>query len=365
MKGPDSYVKMLDDLLQDQDKAKEFGMPLRPSNAGTCARRIAYEFAQYLGFENGPDMSEDKEANVLRLLNLGHFVETQVVEDFKKLAPFNIKYTQQEVDIFTLNGGTRISGHTDLGVFSSLGTNGESHAGIGDVKTIGDRWDAAFSSKWEHLLHTYEQCHSAVTFGPNSFWVEDLNAFLNEIGNDDSLYKNLVQLNLYVCAPFMQERGVDHGFILRYNKNNSKLMELRFAPSQVVFQQTKARFDAIEAVAEHQDPTRVSKERMLGSLDCTYCPANKTCWPKVTKQELYAGAPSKRWATPAIDLGGQFESALKVYARMDSEIEEKQKIEKVLLQQMDAQGIYKVKLGTRVYEAKYLKSGAELRRSKE
>lgn len=357
MNGPKSYVEMMDDVVTKRAAGQKFGTPLRPSNAGTCARRIAHEYNAFCG--NEEPIKETRQASVERLLALGHHVEEQIVDDFKLLEDFRIKYTQQEVDIFELPLGTKIVGSTDLCVFS------EEHAGVLDVKTIGDRWEAAFASKWEKLLDTYRSITEE--FAENSFWVEDLEAFLGDIGPDDSLYKNLIQLNLYAMSQFLQSRGVNHASILRYNKNNSKLMEIRFKPSVDVFNSTYNRFAAIEQSGVDRAPQSIPKERILGSMDCTYCPANKKCWPGATKSDHYQNSKKKDWATKIEDLhdGQWLHEVIQIWEANQTASRGVEKIERDIILALDKLGVYKIKSDGKVYEVKHLKSGSVFRRGKE
>lgn len=357
MNGPTSYVELLNSILIEKDLERDIGNPLRPSNAGACARRIAHEFAGFLGLEE--IVKEKRKPSVLRLLNLGHFIESQVVEDFKDMPAFKVKYTQQEVDIFTLPFGTEVTGHTDLGIFA------DGVAGILDVKSMGDRWEAAFVSKWEKLIAFYSRLSCVEHFGEDSFWVEDLGVFLEAIGTDDSLYKNLVQLNLYACCDFLKKKRVDHGSIIRYNKNNSKLMEIRFKPSQEVFNKTEDRFKLIESACQHEDVKLVPKERVLGSTDCAYCLYRPKCWPKASREEIYAGSPKKKWAIEAADISEAFAFKLSQYQVVEEHSFDKDELEKAIILDLDQAGVSKVKLGKVVYEVKHLKSGSVLRRGKE
>jgi hypothetical protein len=357
--GPQSYVTLLDEVMQRRTEAsqQQNSSPLRPSNAGTCTRRIAHDYLAFLG--KAPKIEETRKPSVERLLKLGHFIEEHVVDDLKEIPGMGVRFQQQLVEMFELPGGTRVEGSLDAFMWAS------DVRGVLDVKSIGDRWEAAWSSKWEKLMDSYRP--HAAEFGTNSFYVADLAKFLRAIGSDDSLYKNLIQLNLYACTDFLQKRKVDHASIIRYNKNNSALMEIRFAPSMEVFGQTKARLSFAEKAGIEGDVTAAPKERILGQMDCTYCPYKAQCWPGVAKKDFYKG-DGKRWATKI----GQLEKAAELSAlfehraNAEAAADDLQKIDQELIIMLDGHNINKVKLENGdVFEVKVLKSGAELRRSKE
>jgi hypothetical protein len=356
--GPGSYVMLLDNVVQKRASEQRFGSPIRPSNAGSCTRRIAHDYLGYLGL--GERVEEVRKPSVNRLLGLGHYIEEQVVKDLKDIPGLGVRFEQQVVDMFRLEGGTNVEGSLDAFMWS------EEVRGVLDVKSMGDRWHNHFNTKWESYLAAYAK-HS-VQFDINSYYVENLEEFLYAIGTEDSLYKNLIQLNLYACTPFLQERRVDHGSIVRYNKNNSTLMEIRFKPSMAVFETTQARLQSVENAGTAKDATVAPKERVLGDMDCAYCPYQKKCWPGASKRELYAGAGGKKWATKLHELDKEAEvrDLFERRAYAEAASEDLAKLDRELIILLDGHGVNKLKLENGdVFEVKVLKSGAELRRSKE
>lgn len=355
--GPTSYVKLLDEVMLRRTAAQKPGMPIRPSNAGSCARKMAYEYLGYLG--KIPVKVEERKPSVERLLSLGHFVEDHLVQDLKEVPDMSVRFTQQLVEMFTLPGGLTVEGSTDAVTWS------DEIRGVLDVKSIGDRWHAAFSSKWDGLLDTYR--NFAVEFDTNSFFVDDLHQFLLDIGTDDSLYKNLVQLNLYACCDFLQKRGVDHASIIRYNKNNSQLMEIRFVPDMRVFEQTKERLSLVEKAGLEGDIEIAPKERVLGQLDCAYCLYKANCWPKAQKKDFYSNG-KKYWATRTSELekGTDLEALFLERERLEKEAVALVNIDREIIKLIDGHGVSKIKLDNgAVYEVKLLQKEAVLRRSKE
>lgn len=357
--GPRSYVELLDEVMERRtaEGNARVSTPIRPSNAGACTRRIAHDYLAYLG--KAEKIEETRKPSVERLLKLGHFIEEHLVDDLKEIPEMGVRFQQQLVEMFELPGGTRVEGSLDAFMWA------EDVRGVLDVKSIGDRWHNHFNSKWDSLLSSYRPL--AAEFGANSFYVEDLAKFLKAIGSDDSLYKNLIQLNLYACTDFLQKRKVDHASIIRYNKNNSALMEIRFKPSMEVFESTRSRLAAVETAGAEGDATLAPKERVLGQLDCTYCPYKSKCWPAAKPKDFY-GKDGKRWATKI----GQLEKAEELTelfnhrASAEAAAEDLALIDRHIIQLLDGHNIMKVKLDSgEVFEVKTLAKSVELRRSKE
>lgn len=364
IKGPEkSYCTLVDIALMkeaEEQSARPMTHPLRPSAAGECSRKLAHELMAYEG--KAERISEERKPSVLRLLRLGHFIEEHAIDDLKKIEGFNIRFQQQVVEMFTLPSGKIIEGSTDCVLWS------DKHKALLDVKSVGDRFDHSFNSKWDLLLANYARSRNAHQFDDTGFWVEDVTAFIKEIGSDDPLAKNLVQLNLYTCTDFLQKRGIDHGVVYRYQKNASKTMEIRFKPDFALFEATKQKFTAIETAVAEGNPEAVRKDYVLGNIGCAYCPYQKRCWPSAAKRDHFASLPPKQWATKL----GQLERSKEVsdlfyqYEATEELVENRKRLEKELLIEMEGHGVEKIKAASgQVYEIKRLQKGLELRKGKE
>lgn len=351
--GPaDSYCGLLDRAIQAKqaEPTERKYYPLRPSSAGYCARQLAYKLAAYNGTIH--DVPEDRKPNIVRLLSFGHNVEYHALRMFGEYLPeIEQRFKQQVVDIFRLDSGRLIEGSTDA-VFITT-------KALVDVKSVGPKWSRGYKSTWDELLAKYEAMHTVIKFDNNAFYVHDVKAFFEELG-EDALVANITQLNLYLCSDFMKSRGLDHGVIYRYNKADSRHMEIRFAPSQELFDDIKAKFNAIEAA---KAPNDVPRGAQLGSMACAFCPYASQCWPEIdSKKEFFASLPKKRWADQAPpklqEMFDEYGAAIKAKA-----------VEEKILKFMIDTELRKVKTsdGT-VWEAKYLASPKphyELRVSKE
>ena len=381
MLGPTkSYCDMIDTaMLKNEAERTTKYYPLRPSAAGYCSRRLAYDLMDYHGYATYE--KEIKRADTLRLLNLGHSIEFSALRNMESLEGFDLRYKQQVLSMFRLDPttpnepGRLIEGSLDVVMWS------EEHKGLLDVKSVGDRHSSAFSSKWDEMLDKYSNMKSLQVFGEpnekgiyNAFYADDLDSFLTEL-NGDFLSDNLYQLNLYACAPFLVERGIDHAIVYRYCKNNSKHMEIRFRPSQGVFQRTFEKFNSINQAVHARTPEVVPKDSFLGSFRCAYCPFKSNCWgadADATKA-WFATFPEKLWpirlyelANPnaAQQLGSLFGTYLAAKEQGEKASQEEEKILAILTEEK----ITKIQLDNKqIYEVKFLKSPKphfELRRGK-
>lgn len=363
MKGPaKSYCTLVDEQIAkdyEAEKAAPPSYPLRPSAAGECSRKLTYDLMAYNG--DIPKKSEDRKPHIMRLLSLGHHVETHALEFLKKIPGYKVQFQQQVVDVLHLASGRTISGAVDAVMWS------EEHKALLDVKSVGDRFDAAFNSKWDMMMRQYDNMATMERFDACAWYVEDPVAFLAEIG-EDPLVKNMVQINLYACAEFFQKRGIDHAVIYRYCKNNSKHMEIRFKLSPALVEQTKRKFDKVEMAAAAKNPELARKDYALGSTACAYCPYQKDCWPGASKKEIYAGAPKKYWAAKIHELekGEELAKLFEEFERVDSCAAAAKKLAQDIIVELEAHGCSKVKLENgNVYETKQLAKEMVLRKGKE
>ena len=361
MNGPiQSYASMADAAIVEKNSKQQKWFPLRPSSAGKCSRLLAYELMAYKG--KGELVEEQRRPSVWRLLELGHYVEDQTIANLEKIPEFAVRFKQQLLDFFVLPSGQRVEGSTDAVMWS------DKHRCVLDVKSVGDRFHSQFGTKWRGMLAGYSKMQHCVQFDTNSFYIENLPAFIKELGSEDSLYDNLLQVNSYCCTPFMQARDVDHGVVLRYNKNTSELSEIRFKPSMELFEALKAQFTAIEAAVEANNPDAAPKDFILGSVKCAYCPMQSHCWPKATKGEVFANSPKKNWATPVADLekGEEIEVLLAERTKHESSKANMAKVDESILLLMDGHGVTKIKAKDgSVYDKVQLAKEVQLRRGKE
>lgn len=266
--------KILEEINKEADAPRKYN-PLRPSSAGSSSRRLAYELAEYrLNWKY--DLVPRRNPATYRLLQLGHGVEFATIRTFGLLKDFSIKYRQQVVTLFKVKRGNGlpdeiIEGSCDWVLVS------DKHKCICDAKSKKDGGQGKYRY-WLKDIEKLKAMASVTTISDTAVWVDDLPAFIEEL-NGDFLVDNMVQLNSYACTEFMRERGINHGVIYRYNKNTSEHFEIRFRPSQVVQDATKAKFDAVSLAVDSGCPEGVPCECKLGSMRAAYCDFAAYCYP--------------------------------------------------------------------------------------
>lgn len=374
---PCSHADLLDyeitEKIKKEEEDKRAGKirshPLRPSSAGFCARRLAYELMEYRGFK-----FYDKpllEPHVYRLFELGHGVENHVLNTFKLLKGFEQRYKQQILTFFPLARASKdlplemCEGSADGVLWSSH------YKGIFDVKSKKDKFSAIFKSGWDEEIEKLCGMEGVMKLSETGIYVDDLDSFIDDL-NDDWLVDNLYQLNLYALSDFMKSRGINYAFLYRYCKNDSRHFEIRFRPSQNAFDYVKEKFNEINVLVDKQEPEKVEKEFFLGSIRCAFCPFSKECWGDEDALKSFFGNLPKKKKWPenlsslehAEEIGGlfqTFETALKWGV-------EKEKTERRICELLTHAKVPRIRLpNNNIYEVKYLKTPKphyELRRTK-
>lgn len=365
--GPDKgYVEMLDEALLkiEEEKAVQGRAynPLRPSAAGYCARKLAYQNQEWLKL--APYTAEFKKPSVLRLLNLGHFIESHIIQEFRKIKGLELKYMQQILGFLEYDDGELAEGSMDMGM-KAAGFNG----GAADAKSKGDKFSGYMGSKWDQDSESYGKMNSVERVNELFFKIPDLDAFLEEL-RDPFFKANFYQLNVYVNSPFLQDRGYDHASVIQYNKNDSRMREFRFKPSKKAYEYVKDKFRRIKANAA--TPEVIEKEHTIGSMSCSFCEYAKRCWPEVdTKKAFYETLPSKNWPKDTRYLGETgvaLERMYNLYKSAESIAESKDTLAEDMVALMRQEQVELVKFNDgATYTIKFLKTPRphyELRRTK-
>lgn len=277
---PVGYVDLLNsettDVLKREEAAQRTFNPIRPSAAGKCTREMFYELMEYHGYAKYE--KELKTPSVHRLLNLGHSIEYHLIKQFEMIKDiFSIKYKQQVLSFKYFKAKNPkhshlLEGSLDL-VFWS-----DKYRCVADVKSKNDRYDfRSRKMKWDLTSEQLSTMTSVSVISADAFWVENLEAFLEEL-DDPFFAANFLQLNLYALNPFIVERGINHGAIIQYNKNDSRIREIRFKPSQKLYDATLAKYGNVIAAVDAQDESLASRDHAEGSFKCRYCPFQKQCW---------------------------------------------------------------------------------------
>ena len=375
LKGPPvGYVDLLDDQINSkQDKeleAKKAGTvknpknPLRPSAAGACERALAFQLMEYTGqaFYEKPRM----EPSVVRLLGLGHNIESHLIYFLNQCELFEVKYKQQTLGFFSITAENKkldhfLEGQNDLCFISKVhGWNA-----VVDIKSKGDKFSASHKSKWDEDSEKYSKMKSVQVISDTSYWVADLPAFLEEL-NDSFFAANFLQLNLYGNSSFMKERGIDHGVIMQYNKNNSKLREVRFNLSKELYDKVESKFRSAASAVDQGDPFLAKKDNMPGSVACAFCDFKQQCWGELDVQkEFFKTLPGKYWPKRANEIPVELHEKLLKFHTDKSIAKKVEQLELDICKEMLDNKIYKVDIGEKVvYEVKTYKHSVSLKRGK-
>lgn len=373
--GPEmSYIDLLDESMMDKQKKTEAEhragtskyprYPLRPSAAGSCERELAFQMMEAAGKE-----FYDKELmspETLRLLNFGHTIESHLIYFLKQCEFFEVKYQQQTLGFFDIKStdakiAKYIEGSNDLCLISRKhGWNA-----VVDIKSKKDKFSASYKSSWDETDEKLLSMDSVQTISKSAYWVEDLKSFLKEL-NDPFFAANFLQLNLYANSSFMKERGIDHGVIMQYNKNDSRLREVRFKPCAELFLSVEDRFRNAAQAADIGRPLDAKAEFMPGSIKCAFCDFKSHCWGNTDVQkEYFKTLPSKYWPKRIEEIPEELQEMLLKYHDNIPVVSTTNKLELDICQFMIDNKIFKVDIGDRViYEVKTYKHSVSLKRGK-
>ncbi len=373
--GPQNgYTDLIDlSLMQRQEEDTGSYFPLRPSAAGYCAKRLAFELERYYGIcESVP--KEKKDPETLRLLNLGSSIEWHSIKNFDliaKLAPeLKVRYKQQVVSLFDLKPvydevPPHIEGSIDLTIVNSLTGEG----GVGDVKSKKDKFNSFFKTEWDSQIDKYSRMTSLIQLTPTAWYAPDLEAFLTEL-SDPFFEDNFYQVNAYLCTEWAKKHNMTHGFVYRYGKNDSRHVEIRFAPSPKLYKKLEEKFNSIYRNVVLGTIENVKPDCFVGSAKCAFHSFAGMCWGNDALQAYFKTFPKKSWPVDASKLGDDLVESISAYEALQPAVENREKIEQEVLRIMVERDepITKIKSPSGlVWEARFLKSPKEhfeLRRSK-
>lgn len=366
---PISYVDLLDDRLQHDAEKEKPKYPLRPSSAGECERALAYKMMLYTG--NLDYKIPTIEPRVQRIFEMGHAVETMLMKLFARVEYFHVQYAQQTLTFFQIESSNKkiaklIEGSND-GCFVGVSEDDKFKC-VFDVKSKATGIGGFRKTKWEEQDAKFDEMKTVERFSPTGVWVNDLPAFLKEL--DDDMFKmNFWQLNLYLNSEFMKQRGFDHGSIIQFSKDDSKMREIRFRPDAGLAKLTQERFQKAANAATNLTPEKAKKEFVLGSQKCAFCDFKGLCWEgdDALKKYFNVAFKAKKWP---VDLEGHMAEELRTYHELLKADALTSKAKKNLVQYCIDNGFDKIQTNARnstekiIYEVKKLKTTIDFRRSK-
>lgn len=356
------YTDLLDLAItekQDEDSKKVLNReikrnPLRPSSAGNCSRALAIELAHFRGKLDY--VKKPLDPNVARLLELGHAVEYHALRQFQLIKVVEQRYKQQVLTFFPIERGIKdveaelLEGSCDVAFWH------KDFRCVADVKSKKDGWSSSYKSKWEEDIAKFEAMNSVVKISDTACWIPDLPAFLKEIG-EDFIASNFKQLNLYACSEFMKQRGVNHAFLYYYNKNDSRHYEMRFNPSDEVFEEVKEKFNRVSRMVDegilpdHCDFTP-------GSMRYAFCDCHQyDGTSQDAREEWFKTFPKKSWPTNQEKLSNDLIKDLELYKALSNLTKDREIVELRIIKGLLEDKIKKVKLESgEIYELRHLKS---------
>lgn len=365
------YIQILNEFTTKKiNEEKPSYFPLRPSNAGRCTRELAYDLMEFRGKASYPKGQKTAEGD--RIFKLGSSVEYHLIkifeEAFRNQEPkVEIRYKQQVLTFFKLKDYSvedkEVKGETIEGSLDSVFLCPEWKALV-DYKSKKDKFSQGFKTDWDdtnQFLRTHPHVRE---FDTDSFYIDDLEKFLFSIKDNPWWAMNFLQLNMYFFDEhhFIRSRGVDHAVLIYYNKNDSRLREIRFRPSEAVYKQVETKFKTVqEAVDIHSDPEKVDRDYVLGSSSCAFCSRSQTCWGEDALKPFFKTLKKNfpkdtKWMKP---VDAQFlETHYQKYQDHSSSVDQLDEIESLIIQNLNRLKIQKVRFSNGdVYEVKVLKTG--------
>ena len=356
------YTDLLDHFTTKKlEKSLEEGAtkyhPLRPSASGQCERQLTMKLIEYRGGEKFPKSVHAPAID--RLFKLGHSVEFSALRNFQAIEGLTQRYKQQTLDFFELKRGKKslptelVEGSCDVVFYT------KKFRGIGDVKSKKDAWSNCYKTRWEEDVEKLRSMDSTVEISPTAFFIDDLPAYLEELGENFSS-DNFYQLNLYANSKFMKDRGIDHAFLYYYYKNTSQHYEIRFKPSDEIFNRVKDKFNRISVNAD-KGVIPEQCDFTAGTMRFAFCDCHdmKPYFRGDGKKEWFATWPKKKWPSDLdrLDDTAELRQLFDNYQDLEDKMSEKDRTELNIARILSKQKCNKVKLDNGdVYDLKYLKS---------
>lgn len=363
--GPSQgYIEILNNSTQarldDSSTKPEKYFPLRPSSAGKCGRELAYELMEYRGkvqYKKGPRTPESD-----RIFKLGHSVEYHLLKQFEEAfnstePKIEIRYKQQVLSFFRLPKAELIEGSIDATFICPQS------GAVVDFKSKKDKFAQSYKTDWAGTGEKLAKTPGVVEFAQDCFYIDDLKPFLKTI--DAFWAMNFYQLNMYFFDEykFLNDRGIDHAVLIYYNKNDSRLREIRFRPSKEVYDDVKSKFHKVQdAVDTHSNPELVERDYILGSMKCAFCSfAESTCWKQNTLKPYFRTLDT-RFPKDTTWMNQEdfevLETLYKTFSEIDQTVSKLEPAEMALIKELNRLRVNKVRFEDgKIFEVKQLKTG--------
>ena len=271
----DSLDARIKEKLEREALEPKKWMPLRPSAAGSCTRKLTFEMMEYMG--KATYKKPLFTPPVYRLLELGSSIEYHVIKLLGMIEGVEIKYKQQCLSYGRLTSTVNpkisymIEGSIDLCIVT------KDSKIVADIKSKKDYAAGPFKTNWGETTKKLKAMKTVEAVSDRHFRVADLPAFLKEL-SDPFFEANFRQLNFYAfMGNWLADRGFKEAAIVQYNKNTSEMRQITFKPSLDVFNETERRFQSALDGAVLGDPLTIKRDYEKGHVVCRYCPFEKVC----------------------------------------------------------------------------------------
>lgn len=363
------YDHLLEKSKAEMDQVRTQGSnrnPLRPSSAGKCTRELAFEL-----MENSGQKFYEKEpldAVTQLIFGLGHSVEFHILREFKNVEMLRVAYQQQSLLFFPIEASNpRIKTFIEGSVDALFIMEKQGYKVLIDVKSKKEKFSNSHKSSWEEFDYDLSGMSTVTPISETAYWIEDVEAFLTAL-NDPFMAANFLQLNLYARSEFMLQKGVDCAALIYYSKNTSRLRELRFKPSQKLYDGVREKFQAAASAADVGNPMLAKTDYTPNSMKCAFCSYAKECWPEELSvlKNWFKTLPAKRWPKDLKDLPEDFEKDVRAYHEGLPVLDAQEELKERIIKYMYENKLQKIQLerGGPVYELKVFKNSMNLIRSK-
>lgn len=338
-------------------KGEKKSNPLRPSSAGKCSRDLALDLMGYRGIKHYP--KPNITPDIYRVFSLGHAVEYDILKHFW-LLPLEVKYKQQQLEMFKIERKDPslppeyLEGSCDFVLWHDL------YRCIGDVKSKKAKYSSYLSSSWEEDFAKFAALPSVDIITESALWIEDLDAFLKDIG-DDFIADNFAQLNAYAHSEFITKRAINFATLLYYNKNTSQLKEIRFKPSLTQYEKLKEKFNRVSLLV---DDGKIPEQCDFtpGNIRYAFCNCHQMLDPGTAEPRKlwFQTFPKKSWPTDLAKMPIELQKDLKIWSTKQKTLETQKALEERIIAGMLEKKIKKVKVSPEeIYELKFLKTPRE------
>lgn len=344
----DGITKEIAKEFEEYNSRKGDRYPLSPSGIGKCALKLARDVAHHHGIASYPRNAESRAPKLQRVFNRGHLLESALIDDMEKYTHLKFKQRQQRVHLFDVQSelnGQRLSQAVE-GDIDGLAVCDISGAKIlVDFKSKGAFYSAGFSDSISEFFGNLLQTGFVEDLGNNCYMIKDVYGLFQLLPLDDFFVDYLLQLNSYAFSDWFRRTGVDGVALYYENKNTCANYEVRWVPSEQLFEFAKNKLQYVFNTTLKDGPEAVPRDFSQGSVRCRLCDYNELC-------------NGKEEVKPSVRVVGRVDEAMeKSYQLGIVERKRGDKVASEILLEMERKGLTHITMSDGItYERKFLKS---------